>query len=185
MDAQKPPMEAPPSDTYIEDRRRKYYNGEPVEILPVPGASTDGDSIVHFRRADVIVAGDIFTTTQYPFIDVKNGGSLQGEIQALNFILDRTVYQHDEDGGTLIIPGHGRVTNEWELAEYRDMLVIFRDRIQAMIKNAATLEQVKAARPTADYDPRYGATAGTWTTDMFVEAMYTSLKNPPRASGGK
>jgi hypothetical protein len=77
------------------------------------------------------------------------------------------------------------VTTEWELAEYRDMLVIFRDRIQAMIKNAATLEQVKAARPTADYDPRYGATAGTWTTDMFVEAMYTSLKNPPRASGGK
>jgi glyoxylase-like metal-dependent hydrolase (beta-lactamase superfamily II) len=185
MDAQKPPMEAPPSDTYIEDRRRKYYNGEPVEILPVPGASTDGDSIVHFRRADVIVAGDIFTTTQYPFIDVKNGGSLQGEIQALNFILDRTVYQHDEDGGTLIIPGHGRVTNEWELAEYRDMLVILRDRIQAMIKNAATLDQVKAARPTVDYDPRYGATAGTWTTDMFVEAMYTSLKNPPRASGGK
>jgi len=85
----------------------------------------------------------------------------------------------------LIIPGHGRVTNEWEVAEYRDMLVIFRDRIQAMIKTGATLEQVKAARPTADYDPRYGATAGTWTTDMFVEAMYTSLKNPPRASGGK
>ena len=142
----------------------------------MPNASTDGDSIVHFRRADVIVTGDIFTTTQYPFIDIKNGGSLQGEIQALNFILDRTVYQHDEDGGTLIIPGHGRVTNEWEVAEYRDMLVIFRDRIQAMIKAGATLEQVKAARPTADYDVRFGAISGPWTTDMFVEAMYTSLK---------
>ena len=151
----------------------------------MPNASTDGDSIVHFRRADVIDTGDIFTTTQYPFIDLKNGGSLQGEIQALNFILDRTVYQHDEDGGTLIIPGHGRVTNEWEVAEYRDMLVIFRDRLQAMIKAGATPEQIKAARPTADYDARFGATTGRWTTDMFVEAMVTSLKNPPRSPAGK
>jgi glyoxylase-like metal-dependent hydrolase (beta-lactamase superfamily II) len=176
MEQQKPPMDTPPSDTYIEDRRRKYHNDEPVEIFPLPNAITDGDSIVHFRRSDVIVTGDIFTTTQYPFIDVKNGGSLQGEIQALNFILDKTVYQHDEDGGTWIIPGHGRVCNEWEVAEYRDMLVIFRDRIQAMIKEGKTLEQVKAARPTADYDPRFGATSGPWTTDTFVEAVYTSLK---------
>src|SRR5215471_6882648 len=117
MQEQKPPMEAPPSDTYIEDRRRKYHNEEAVEIFPMANAITDGDSIVHFRRSDVIVAGDVFTTTQYPFIDVKNGGSLQGEIQALNFILDRTVYQHDEDGGTLVIPGHGRITNEFEVAE--------------------------------------------------------------------
>jgi glyoxylase-like metal-dependent hydrolase (beta-lactamase superfamily II) len=185
MQDQKPPMDAAPSDTYFEDRRRKFHNEEPVEIFPMANAITDGDSIVHFRRSDVIVTGDIFTTTQYPFIDTKNGGSLQGEIQALNFVLDRTVYQHDEDGGTLVIPGHGRVTNEWEVAEYRDMLVIFRDRIQAMIKNGATLEQVKAARPTADYDVRFGATSGTWTTDMFVEAIYTSLKNPPRISSAK
>jgi glyoxylase-like metal-dependent hydrolase (beta-lactamase superfamily II) len=137
---------------------------------------------VHFRRSDVIVTGDIFTTTQYPFIDVKNGGTLQGQIRALNFILDRTVYAHDEDGGTLIIPGHGRVTNEWEVAEYRDMLVIIRDRVQAMIKNGATLNQVKAARVTADFDPRFGRTAGPWTTDMFVEAVYTSLMNPPRTA---
>jgi glyoxylase-like metal-dependent hydrolase (beta-lactamase superfamily II) len=185
MQEQKPPVDAPPSDTYIEDRRRKYHNEEAVEIFPVVNAVTDGDSIVHFRRSDVIVTGDIFTTTQYPFIDAKNGGSLQGEIQALNFVLDRTVYQHDEDGGTAVIPGHGRVTNEFEVAEYRDMLVIFRDRIQAMIKNGATLEQVKAARPTADYDVRFGAASGPWTTDMFVEAMYTSLKNPPKSSGAK
>ena len=176
MEQQKPPMDTPPSDTYIEDRRRKYHNDEAVEIFPMPNAITDGDSIVHFRRSDVIVTGDIFTTTQYPFIDVRNGGSFQGEIQALNFILDKTVYQHDEDGGTWIIPGHGRVCNEWDVAEYRDMLVIFRDRIQAMIKEGKTLEQVKAARPTADYDPRFGATSGPWTTDMFVEAVYTSLK---------
>ena len=139
-------------------------------------AHTDGDSIVWFRHADLIMTGDIFTTTQYPFIDTKNGGSLQGEIQALNFILDRTVYQHDEDGGTYIIPGHGRVTDEWDVAEYRDMLVIIRDRVQSMIKAGATLQQVLAARPTADYDPRFGATTGPWTTNMFVEAVYTSLK---------
>jgi glyoxylase-like metal-dependent hydrolase (beta-lactamase superfamily II) len=140
-------------------------------------AVTDGDTIVHFRRADVIVAGDVFSTTQYPFIDVKNGGSVQGEIQALNFILDRTVYVHDEEGGTLIIPGRGRVTDEWDVAEYRDMMVIIRDRVQSMIKSGATLQQVIAARPTADYDVRYGATSGPWTTDMFVEAVYTSLKS--------
>ena len=180
MQEQKPPLDTPPSDTYLEDRRRKYHNDESVEIFPMPDAITDGDSIVHFRRSDVIVAGDIFTTTQYPFIDTKNGGSLQGEIQALNFILDRTLYQHDEDGGTLIVPGHGRVTNEWEVAEYRDMLVIFRDRVQSMIKAGATLEQVKAARPTADFDVRFGATSGPWTTDVFVEAVYTSLKNPAK-----
>ena len=185
MQDQKPPAPAPPSDTYFEDRRRKYHNEEPVEIFPLPNAITDGDSVVHFRRSDVIVTGDVFTTTQYPFIDVKNGGSLQGEIRALNFILDRTVYQHDEDGGTMIIPGHGRVTNEWEVAEYRDMLVIIRDRVQAMINSGATLDQVKSARLTADFDVRFGATSGPWTTDMFVEAVYTSLKNPPQTGSTK
>ena len=185
MQQQKPPAPAPPSDTYLEDRRRKYHNEEAVEIFPLPNAITDGDSVVHFRRSDVIVAGDIFTTTQYPFIDVKNGGSLHGEIRALNFILDRTLYQHDEDGGTLIIPGHGRVTNEWEVAEYRDMLVIIRDRVQAMINSGANLDQVKSARLTADFDVRFGATSGSWTTDMFVEAVYTSLKNPPQTASTK
>ena len=138
---------------------------------------------MHFRRSDVIVAGDLFSTTSYPLIDVKNGGSLQGEIEALNNILERTVYQHDEEGGTLIVPGHGRLCDEWDLAEYRDMLVIVRDRVQALIEKGASLEQVKAARVTADYDDRFGATSGAWTTDMFVEAVYASLKNPPRVAG--
>jgi glyoxylase-like metal-dependent hydrolase (beta-lactamase superfamily II) len=174
-------LAAPPSDTFVSDRRRKHYNGEAVEIFPMRNATTDGDSIVHFRRADVIVTGDIFTTTEYPHIDTRFGGSVQGEIDALNFILDRTVYVHDEDGGTMIVPGHGRITDEWDVADYRDMLVIVRDRVQALIKTGATLQQVLAARPTADYDVRYGATSGAWTTDMFVEAVYTSLKNPPKA----
>src|SRR5262245_22167847 len=182
MQEQKPPLDTPPSDTYFEDRRRKYHNEESVEIFPMPNAITDGDSIVHFRRSDVIVAGDIFTTTQYPFIDVKNGGSVQGVIRALNFILDRTVYEHDEDGGTWIIPGHGRGTNEWEVAEDRDMLVIVRDRVRARSTNGDAPEQEKNARLTADYDPRFGATSGPWTTDMFIEAVYTSLKNPPQTA---
>lgn len=167
-----------PSDTFIQARRRKFHNGEAVEIFHQPNAVSDGDSIVHFRRSDIIVTGDIFTTVSYPFIDPKNGGSLQGEIEALNYILDRTVYEHDEEGGTLIIPGHGRLSDEWEVAEYRDMLVILRDRVQALIKAGKTLEQIKAARVTADYDDRFGANAGPWTTDMFIGAVYQSLKTP-------
>ena len=140
-----------------------------------PNAVTDGDSIVHFRRADVIVTGDIFTTTQYRSIDMENGGSVQGEIKALNDILERTVYQHQEEGGTIVVPGHGYVSDEHEVVEYRDMVVIVRDRVQAMIRKGATLDQVKAARLTADYDTRYGSTSGAWTTDRFVEAVYASL----------
>jgi cyclase len=176
------PAAGRPSDTFFADRRRKYHNDEAVEIFPMPNAVTDSDSIVHFRRSDVIVTGDIFDMTRYPMIDLKNGGSLQGLIKALNFILDRTVYIHDEDGGTMIVPGHGRITDEWEVAEYRDMLVIIRDRVQDMIKKNATLDQVKAAKLTVDYDTRFGATSGPWTTDMFVEAVYNSLKNPPTAN---
>ena len=169
-----------PSDTFLEGRRRKYYNDEPVEIFYVPNAITDGDSIVHFRKSDVIVAGDIYTTTQFPFIDVKNGGSVQGEINALNYILDKTVYKHQEEGGTMVIPGQGYLSDEYDVADYRDMVVVVRDRVRALIKEGATLEQVKAARVTADYDTRYGAVTGAWTTDMFVEAVYSSLKNPPK-----
>lgn len=183
--ALKKPAEGWPSDTFIQGRRRKFHNAEAVEIFYEPNATTDSDTIVHFRRSDVIATGDIFSTTSYPAIDTKNGGSIQGEIEALNHILDRTVYQHDEEGGTLIIPGHGRLCDEWEMAEYRDMLVIIRDRVQSLIKNGAGLETVKAAKVTADYDDRFGATSGPWTTEMFVEAVYTSLKNPSKPAGGK
>jgi cyclase len=180
------PSEGWPSDTFLEGRRRKYYNDEGIDIIWEPKAITDGDSIVHFRRADVIATGDIFTTTQYPFIDLANGGSIRGEITALNHILDKTIYQHEGEGGTLIIPGRGRLCDEYEVSEYRDMLAIIRDRVQAMIDKGATLDQVKAARVTVDYDDRFGATSGPWTTNMFVEAVYTSLKQaPPKAASGK
>ncbi len=178
MTALKRPAAGIPSDTFLEERRRLFHNNDSIEISWAKKATSDGDSLVHFRRADVIAAGDIFTTTQYPVIDVTAGGSVQGEIAALNDILARTVYQHSGEGGTIVVPGHGYVSDEHEVVEYRDMVVIVRDRIQALVKNGATLAQVKAARPTADYDPRYGATSGSWTTEMFVEAVYRSLTRP-------
>jgi cyclase len=176
MDAAKYSSDALPTDTFLNERRRKFYNDEGIELFHEPNAVTDGDSIVHFRRADVIVAGDLFTTTQYPFIDVANGGTVQGEINALNDILDRTVFAHQGDGGTIVIPAHGYVSNEHEVTEYRDMVVIVRDRIQAMLNEGATLQQVLAARLTADYDTLYGANTGDWTTAKFVEAVYNTLK---------
>ncbi len=176
MQEAKAAPEGVPADTFLEDRRRKFHNGDSLEMFWEPNAVTDGDSIVQLRRADVIATGDIFNTTQYPFIDLKTGGSVQGEIKALNDILNRTVYEHEEDGGTMIVPGHGYLCNEHEVLEYRDMMVIIRDRVLDMIKKGATLAQVKAFRPTADYDTRYGQNTGPWTTDMFVEAVYTNLK---------
>jgi glyoxylase-like metal-dependent hydrolase (beta-lactamase superfamily II) len=175
-----------PSDTFLEGRRRKFYNDEAIEVIWEPNAITDGDTIVHFRRSDVIVTGDIFNTTQYPPIDVKSGGSIYGEIDALDNVLDRTVYRHLGEGGTMIIPGNGRVSDEYELSEYRDMLAIIRDRVQTLIDGGATLEQVKAARVTVDYDDLYGANSGPWTTDNFVEEVYASLKQGrPKPAGRK
>ncbi len=165
-----------PIDTFLAERRRKFHNGDSIEMFYMPNAITDGDSIVHFRRADIIVAGDIFTTTQYPFIDIANGGTVAGEINALNAILERTVYQHSGEGGTLVVPGHGYLSDEHEVVEYRDMLAIIRDRVQSMIDRGATLEEVQAAKVTADYDTRYGVNEGEWTTAMFVAAVYNSLR---------
>lgn len=169
------PTGAWPTDTYTSGQKELFFNDEPVEVIFQPKAHTDGDSIVFFRHSDVVSAGDIFVTTTYPIIDLERGGSVQGEIDALNHILDITIPKHDEEGGTYVIPGHGRLSDEFDVLEYRDMLTIIRDRVQAMLKKNATLEQVKAARPTSDYDGRYGADTGFWTTDKFVEAVYRSL----------
>jgi cyclase len=169
------PAGAWPTDTFLGNRKTMFFNEEPIEIDHEKDAHTDGDSIVFFRHSDVIATGDIFVTTGYPFIDVARGGSIQGELDALNNLMDLSISKHDEEGGTYIIPGHGRVCDRWELIEYRDMVTIIRDRIQAMLKKGMTLDQVKAARPSMDYDARYGAEKGFGTTDQFVEAVYTSL----------
>ena len=120
--------------------------------------------------------GDIFVTTSYPIIDLQRGGNVQGIIDGLNRILDMSIAEYRTEGGTMIVPGHGRLCDSADVAYYRDMVTIIRDRVEDMVKKGMTLEQVKAARPTRDYDPRYGATTGFWTTDMFVEAVYKSLK---------
>ena len=170
------PAEAWPGDTYFGEGKDLFFNGEAVMIYHQPAAHTDGDSIVYFRRSDVVVTGDIFTPSQYPFIDLARGGNVNGIVDGLNKILDLTVPADKQEGGTLVVPGKGRICDEADVVEYRDMLTIIRDRVQAMVLENKTLDQVKAARPTADYDPIYGSTTGNWTTDMFVEAVYKSIK---------
>jgi cyclase len=180
MTAKNGPSSAPaaawPTESFINDEKELYFNGEAVRIYHTPPGHTDGDSLVYFRKSDVIAAGDLFTPDAYPVIDAQRGGNLQGVIDGLDMILDIAVPAHHEEGGTMVIPGHGRLCDEADVVEYRDMVVIVKDRVQAMIKKGMTLEQVKAARPTLDYDPLYGAISGPWTTDMFVEAVYKSLK---------
>jgi len=177
-DAQPPlPFGALPTDTYSLDvmNLSHYFNGEGVQIIHLPAAHTDGDSIVWFRGSDVISVGDVFTPDRYPMIDLEHGGSIQGLIDGLNRILDMAVPEFRLEGGTMLIPGHGHLCDIADLAYYRDMVTIIRDRIRALIKKDMTLEQVKAAKATLDYDGIYGATSGPWTTDMFIEAVYKSL----------
>lgn len=163
-----------PTSTYLSDEKKLWFNNEGIAIMHPEHAHTDGDSIVFFRKSDVIATGDIFTMTSYPIIDLNGGGSYQGLLNAVNQILDLTITVYGQDGGTLIVPGHGRLCDTGDLLNYREMITIIRDRIQDMIKKGMTLEQVKAARPTQDYDPLYGNST-VWTTDMFVEAAYKSL----------
>jgi cyclase len=176
MDKAGVPQSSWPLNTYYEPSKDFYFNGEAIFLKHAPAAHTSGDTIVYFRHSDVIVAGDVFMTTTYPVIDTKNGGSVEGLIDGMNHILDVAVPKRLQEGGTYVIPGHGRVSDEADVLEYRDMLVIVRDRIQDLIKKGRTLEQIKAARPTLDYDPRYGAASGPWTTAMFIEAVYQDLR---------
>jgi cyclase len=169
------PFAAFPTDTYITNEKHMFFNGEGIEIIHEPAAHTDGDSFVYFRRSDVVSTGDIFTPGNYPVIDLARGGNIQGIIRALNRLIEMTIPAEKQEGGTYVIPGHGRLCDQADVVEYRDMATIIRDRIQDLIKKGMTLEQVKAAKPTRDYDPEYGTTTGFWTTDMFVEAVYRSL----------
>jgi glyoxylase-like metal-dependent hydrolase (beta-lactamase superfamily II) len=179
------PTRAMPTDTYYGDYMKlsAFFNGEGVQLIHQPAAHSDGDSLVYFRGSDVIAAGDIYSTTSYPVIDLGRGGNINGIVEGLNRILDLAIPEFRTEGGTLVIPGHGRISDSADVAYYRDMTTIIRDRVQAMINRGMTLEEVKAARPTADYDPRYGATSGPWTTDMFVEAVYKSLSPKAPATG--
>ena len=170
------PEKAWPNDTYSVPQKNLYFNGEAIQIFHQP-ATTDGNSIVFFRRSDVVSAGDIFDPTEYPMIDLKNGGSLQGVIEGLNRLRQMAIPAEHMEGGTMIIPGHGRLCDVADLDIYQQMVTIVRDRLQDMINRGMTLDQVKAAKPTRDYDPIYGSNTGNWTTDMFIEAAYKSLSS--------
>jgi cyclase len=162
-----------PTESYFEDQRDLFLNGEGIEVHFQPSAHTNGDSIVYFRRSDVLVTGDVFTPQQYPVVEIEQGGSINGLIAGLNHILRITVPAKNEEGGTYVIPGRGHVCDEADVSDYRDMVTIVRDRVQDALKKKMTLEQVKAARLTRDYDGIY-ATA-EYTGDMFVESVYKSL----------
>ncbi|PWU10072.1 MAG: hypothetical protein C5B51_04930 [Terriglobia bacterium] len=162
-----------PTDTYDTAEWKLYANDEPLLLEHPASAHTDSDTLVFFRRSDVVSAGDLFDMTRYPVIDRTRGGSLEGILKALNHIsLDLAVPKQNEEGGTYIIPGHGRICDRYDVAIYRDMLTIIRDRIRDMAVRGMSLEQVKAARPTFDYDGEFGSDTGAWTTAMFIEAVY-------------
>ena len=164
-----------PDATYSTPQKKLHFNGEPVLIMHQPSA-TDGNSLVHFRRADVVSVGDLIDLTTYPFIDLNAGGSLQATLQGLNRLIDITVPEKQSEDGTLVIPGHGRIADQPDVVYYYEMLSIIRDRVQDMMSRGLTLPQVHAARPTRDFDNRYSRNTGAWTTERFVEAVYQSLK---------
>jgi len=173
------PSAAMPMNTYFTPTRDFFLNGEAIILHHVATAHTDGDSLVHFRGSDVVSVGDVFSPDLYPVIDARNGGSVNGVIAALNRVLAITVPAKYQEGGTYVIPGHGRLCDEAEVVEYRDMVTIVRDRIADLIKKGQSLQQVKAARPSRDYDGEYGASSGPSSPDAFVEAVFNSLSKKP------
>jgi glyoxylase-like metal-dependent hydrolase (beta-lactamase superfamily II) len=170
------PIRMTPGTTYHTAHLKlsTFYHGDGIELFAAPAAHSDGDTLVYFRRNDVLVTGDVFVPNSYPVIDLARGGSINGEIDALNHVIDLAFPEFRLEGGTLIVPGHGRLCDSADVAYYRDMVTIVRDRVQDLLKKAMTLEQVKAATVTREYDGLYGKNP-SWTPDMFVESIYKSL----------
>lgn len=177
MTAEDRPVTEMPLNTFFESGRDFYFNGEAVFLYHTP-SHTDGDVVVYFRGSDVLVAGDLFVTTHYPVIDLDAGGSVDGFIRGLNLMLDVAVPAYLQEGGTYVIPGHGRIGDEADILTFRDMLVIVRARIADLIEQGRALEQVIAAKPALDYDLRYGSGGGDglWTSDDFIAAIYRDLQ---------
>ncbi len=174
------PTAAWPTEAFDSSRKYMYLNGEGIEVLRQPAAHSDGDAVVFFRRSDVVVAGDVLDTTRFPVIDVAKGGSVQGEIAALNKLVELAIPSvplvSSPEPGTYVIPGHGYPNDQQDVVEYRDMVTVVRDRVKNMMASGLSLDRIKAAAPTGGYTQRYGATTGPWTTNMFVEAVYASLR---------
>jgi cyclase len=167
-----------PTEAFYPNRHTLRMNDEGIEITYQPNAHSNADSFVLFRGSDVVVAGDVIDTTRFPVIDLANGGSIQGEIDALNKLIDLAIAPTPfiyKGVGTYVIPGHGRLCEQMEIVDYRDMVVTVRDVVADLVKQGKTLDQTKEARPALPYERQYGATSGPWTTNMFVEAIYKSL----------
>jgi cyclase len=164
-------------DTYYTENKTIYFNGEAIEIIKVSNAHTDGDSIVFFRGSDVVVAGDLIHTASLPQFRAEEDGSLEGIIAGLNRILDITVAAYRAQGGTLVIPGHGRLYDETDVAEYRDMVTIIRDRVQRAVSNGDSLQELQASKPVIDYSGVFGAPGSNWTGDDFVSAAFRQLSD--------
>ena len=172
-----------PTDTYTAPQKDLWFNGESIRILHIPAAHTDGDSMVYFRHSDVVSAGNLYSTTNYPVFDATRGGSIQGVIAGLDrLIYDIMIPGPQNDGGTLVVPNHGYLSSFSDVVFYQEMVIIIRDRVQHMIDRGMTLAQVLAARPTLEYDARYGSTTGEWTPTRFVSAVYQSLSSPSNAA---
>ena len=182
----KMPGDGQPTETYVRDSMKlsHFFNGEGVTLFHMPNATTDGDSVVWFRNSDVIATGDIFDMTSFPYIDMAKGGTIQGVLAALNRLDDMAEAEFRTEGGTLFIPGHGRISDLADLAYYRDMVTIIKDRVQWMMKKDMSLAQIKAAKPTEDWNDRFGKNPN-WTPDMFVEAIYKGYSAPAPAGSGK
>jgi glyoxylase-like metal-dependent hydrolase (beta-lactamase superfamily II) len=176
MSAANVPSDSWPTDTYFSPEWSIFSNGEAVQLFHVAAATSDGDTIVFFRRSDVVSAGAIFDATGYPRFDPDRGGSVAGIIEGLNRVLDLTVPGENQEGGTVVIPGRGRLSDETDVANYRDMVTIIRDRIRAMLAKGLSLEQVIRARPTMDYDGLFEKRSD-WTSDMFIHAIYRDLQS--------
>ena len=184
MSADNVPSDSWPTDTYFTPEWSVFSNGEAVQLVHVESAHSDGDTIVFFRRSDVISTGAIFDASGYPRFDPARGGSIAGVIEGLNRVLDIAVPGENQEGGTVIVPGRGRLSDETDVANYRDMVTIIRDRLRAMVTKGMSLEQVQQAKPTSDYDALFEA-RNDWTREMFVDAIYRDLtKSGGRDSAG-
>ena len=169
------PVGSWPTTTFSLEEKVLFVNGEGIQIIHQPVAHAEGDSLVFFRRSDVIAAGDLFSMESYPIIDIEHGGSITGVLAGLNRLLKLAISGEKVEGGTMIVPGHGRISDEADLVEYRDMVTIVRERVDDLIRKGMTLAQVQAARPTLEYDGLYGR-APDWTAEQFVEAVYRTAR---------
>jgi len=177
------PVHATPAETFFGTRHEFFFNDEAVQLIHVPNAHSDGDVMVFFRKSDVLAAGDLYVNSTFPVINTAQGGSIKGVLAALNTIIDVTVPRRKQEGGTFVISGHGRLADEADVVEARDMSTIIRDRYAEAVKKKQTLAQAKAARLVRDYEGRYGAAQGFWTTDAFVEAVYRTIGGPLAKEG--